>query len=126
MLLRRYAGGFHAKTPVRCYIYSSTMVLLALLVLKHMFNSICISICMFGVGIFIIFLYSPVEDKNKPLNAIERLVYQKKARLYLIFEAVFNIAMMSLGRKDFYESISMSLFCLSILVVLGKKKNAML
>jgi accessory gene regulator B len=123
MLLRRYAGGFHAKTPARCYIYSSAMVLLALLGIKYVFDSILISICMFIVGSLIIFLFSPVEDKNKPLDAAEQLVYQKRTRFYLIVEIVLDIAMMSLGFKGLYEPISISLFCLGILVALGKVKN---
>lgn len=123
MLLRRYAGGFHAKTPARCYIYSSVMVLLALLGIKYMCDSILISICMFIVGSLIIFLFSPVEDKNKPLDAAEQLVYQKRTRFYLIVEVVLDIAMMCLGFKVLYEPISISLFCLGILVALGKVKN---
>lgn len=123
MLLRRYAGGFHAKTPARCYIYSSVMVLLALLGIKYMYNSILISICMFIVGSLIIFLFSPIEDKNKPLDAAEQLVYQKRTRFYLIVEAVLDMAMMCLGFKVLYEPISISLFCLGILVALGKVKN---
>ena len=123
MLLRRYAGGFHAKTPARCYIYSSAMVLLALLGIKYVFDSILISICMFIVGSLIIFLFSPVEDKNKPLDAAEQLVYQKRTRFYLIVEIVLDIAMMSLGFKGLYEPISISLFFLGILVALGKVKN---
>lgn len=123
MLLRRYAGGFHAKTPARCYIYSSAMVLLALLGIKYVFDSILISICMFIVGSLIIFLFSPVEDKNKPLDAAEQLVYQKRTRFYLIVEIVLDIAMMSLGFKGLYGPISISLFCLGILVALGKVKN---
>lgn len=123
MLLRRYAGGFHAKTPARCYIYSSVMVLLALLGIKYMCNSILISICMFIVGSLIIFLFSPIEDKNKPLDAAEQLVYQKRTRFYLIVEVVLDMAMMCLGFKVLYEPISISLFCLGILVALGKLKN---
>lgn len=123
MLLRRYAGGFHAKTPARCYIYSSAMVLFALLGIKYVFDAILISICMFIVGSLIIFLFSPVEDKNKPLDAAEWLVYQKRTRFYLIVEVVLDIAMMSLGFKVLYEPISISLFCIGILVSLGKVKN---
>lgn len=88
-----------------------------------MFDSILISICMFIVGSLIIFLFSPVEDKNKPLDAAEQLVYQKRTRFYLIVEIVLDIAMMSLGFKGLYEPISISLFCLGILVALGKVKN---
>ena len=123
MLLRRYAGGFHAKTPARCYIYSSVMVLLSLLGINYMCDSILISICMFIVGSLIIFLFSPIEDKNKPLDAAEQLVYQKRTRFYLIVEVVLDIAMMCLGFKVLYEPISISLFCLGILVALGKVKN---
>lgn len=123
MFLRRYAGGFHAKTPACCYIYSSVMVLLALLGIKYMCDYILLSICMFIVGSLIIFLFSPIEDKNKPLDAAKQLVYQKRIRFYLIVEVVLDIAMMCLGFKVLYEPISISLFCLGILVALGKVKN---
>lgn len=123
MLLRRYAGGFHAKTPACCYIYSSAMVLLVMLGIKYMFDSILISICTLIVGGVVIFLFSPIEDKNKPLDVTEQLVYQKRTRFYLLVEIILDIAMMCLGWKVIYEPISMSLFCLGVLVALGKFKN---
>lgn len=123
MLIRRYAGGFHAKTPIRCYIYSSVMILLVLLAIKLIINSILISIIIAVTGSVIIFLLSPVEDQNKPLDSTEKLVYRKKTIIYLIFETLVNIIMMIMNFPMVYKPLCMAVFCIGLLVFLGQLKN---
>jgi accessory gene regulator B len=66
--LRSYAGGFHAKTPIRCFVYSLIMMFLLLSVIKFLAfgNAICFIIII--MSSILIFYISPVPDKNKPLK----------------------------------------------------------
>lgn len=123
VLIRRYAGGFHAKTPVRCYIYSSVMILISLLAIKYLIHSIITSIIIATIGSISICLFAPVEDRNKPLDDKEKTIYRKKTIIYFLIEMLFNITMMINDFYIIYKPICMSLFCIGLLVFMGKIKN---
>lgn len=77
--LRVYAGGFHAKTPLRCYVYSSFFMIVILAAMKYSW-SINEFTCIFVISFssIIIGVLAPVETANKPLEESERKVYRKK------------------------------------------------
>lgn len=81
-LLRRFAGGYHAKTELVCFILSQVMVVsvVALLffytyipVVLHAVVAVLSAIC--------IFVLAPVEAENNPLNDVETAVYRKRSQL---------------------------------------------
>lgn len=84
--VRSNAGGYHAKTQLRCYLFSTIVLVILLLAMKsvHLTNVNCL----FGTFISgtIIYFFSPVEDCNKPLNQTEVNVYKKRTRRMLSVE----------------------------------------
>ena len=74
--LRIYAGGFHAKTKIGCYLISAFTFLFVVLypadTTIHFYHLVfpCISTC-------IIYYFSPVSATNKPLDDLEALHYKK-------------------------------------------------
>lgn len=122
--LRSYAGGYHAKTPTRCYFISIFMIAAVLSAIRFPnWNAPVVIACLI-VAAAIIVILSPVEDANKPLDEIEKVVYKKRARTILAIElgiaglfAVFGVGAIAL-------TISVALFTMSIMLVLGKLKNA--
>lgn len=87
--IREYAGGYHAKTELGCY-FCTGIVTVSTLFLIHIFHLICLEwvlLLLFSCGTAIWFL-SPQEAHNKPLEIEEKLVYRKKAHLYLILEGI--------------------------------------
>ena len=80
--LRIYAGGFHAKTKIGCYLISAFTFLFVVLypadTTIHFYHLVfpCISTC-------IIYYFSPVSATNKPLDDLEALHYKKMARKIL-------------------------------------------
>ncbi len=125
MFLRRYAGGFHAKTPVRCYLYSTTMVVAVLLAIKLLPMTKIVYFCLFVVGVLAIFIFAPVEDKHKPLDETEQCVYRKRTRLVLALQCFAFVFSMIFQFKPFYSTISAAVFCLGFLVLMGKVKNVL-
>lgn len=78
-ILRSYAGGYHAKTQIHCYILSMGIVILALSVIPYIpINVEILSIIIICAAINIC-LFAPVEARNKPLNEVEKKVYRCKA-----------------------------------------------
>lgn len=86
--LRTYAGGYHAKTPARCYILSIFMIISVLLAMKaaSWTNPIIIGVSLLTV--IIIFALAPVEDKNKPLSNSQVVRYRRVTRVILAIELI--------------------------------------
>lgn len=120
--IRTYAGGFHAKTPTRCYISSIILVIAILLVMKEfLFSSfICIvGIIVSSIGIF---LLAPVEDENKPFSEKEQIQFKKTTRTLLFAELFFVVIAFIFDFKIIYTCIFMSFVTLGVMLILGKIK----
>lgn len=117
--LRSYAGGYHARTPLRCYIISLLLIVLILLTLKLIGESVLALFVLSTIGTIICITMSPVEDVNKPLDEAEIKVYRKKAMIILAAEIIILIisifALMKLAAV-----ISTSLALEGAMLVLGK------
>lgn len=121
--LRIYAGGYHTKTQLRCYLFSILLISLALLGIKLIIwtSTICF-IVLFVIGTSIFFLV-PVEDRNKPLDKIEVKVYRRRARIVLGFEVIILLSMIILGWRKMSICILVALIAINCMLVFGKIKN---
>lgn len=124
-ILRKFAGGYHAGTPMRCYLLSLIVVAGALFAVGHTGNSyiLLISSLLLPPAAGIIFVLSPVEDGNKPLEGSEAKHYKKTATIILTIELLLAVAFLLLGLHRMALVISLSLTTLAIILILGKIKN---
>lgn len=121
--LRSYAGGFHAKTPLRCYVFSVAMLCLVSIGLRQAIFSDAVLYVISAVSAVTVFAVSPVEDKNKPLDEAEFNVYRKKARIILAAEFLICIALGLLKLHSFFSAMTYELACMSIMLLAGMIKN---
>ena len=122
--LRTYAGGYHAKTQLRCYLFSVLMLSAAFggIKLVHWTDPgyFIITLC----AAIIIILLAPLESENKPFNEIEKAVYKKRTHIILsILTAIALIFWLS-GSKLISISITMALAVTALMLVLGVDKSA--
>ncbi|MHC1746879.1 MAG: accessory gene regulator B family protein [Cellulosilyticaceae bacterium] len=120
---RSYAGGYHAKTQLRCYCVSVLLVAGALLGIRLITWTSFISLIVTLTSGIIIFFLAPVEDSNKPLDQIEVKVYKKRTRIIFFFEASMLIFLILLGQQQFATCIVMAIAVLSGMLILGKLKT---
>ncbi len=77
-LVRRFAGGLHAKTPLRCY-FTSIAAILSMLFLIWIFtkweNDVAYYIILF-ISNLTIWIASPIESSNKPLSYKEKKIFK--------------------------------------------------
>lgn len=121
--LRSFAGGYHSKTPLRCYLFSLFLTMAVLAILKYILWT---NIMIIGVAVIasvVIFILAPVEDSNKPLDKVEVNVYRKRSRLILIVEIAAITILCIFGVKDISACIAISIFALSLMLLLGNIKN---
>lgn len=123
--IRRFSGGFHAETRVRCFIVSVFVVVgamkgIALLCNCHSFHMVLISgICSVVIGIM-----SPIENEKRTLTTQERMIHKKRLLLILLFELVFSIILALLEQKVMLSCVTMAiLVCLflNVLEVIKRK-----
>ncbi len=121
--LRTYAGGYHAKTPTRCYFLSILMILSVLLAVKtaSWTNSMVIGMSLLS-GI-IIFALVPVEDGNKPLSNSQVIRYKKVARMILAIELIGISILLYGGYFNITLPMALSIVTISIMVILGRVRN---
>lgn len=123
--LRVYAGGFHTKTQLRCYIFSIFLTIAVIYANRYIpetnLNIIIITI----ISCIMVFSLSPVEDRNKPLDKTERAVYRKRSLYVLLFEVILIVLLLCIGFKFVALSVSISLLALSLMLIAGKIKNSL-
>lgn len=123
--IRSYAGGYHSKTPQRCYIFSILMIIAVLWGMKYFNNTYFICIALLVFASIIILLLSPVEDKNKPLDKLEKHVYKKRTLIILGIEILIILLFLVIDILSISFCMVIALFSLSIMLVLGRIKLAL-
>lgn len=84
--LRRMAGGYHARTPFRCYLLGIVLITAALAAIKWLPWTMKGALITAAIASVVIWRLAPVEDENKPLDEEEREMFQKRARQIVIIE----------------------------------------
>ena len=121
--LRSFAGGYHAKTPLRCYIYSIIMLILVSVGMRYLFFVDMVYYVILAISALIIFVLSPVEDKNKPLDKIELKVYRKRTLFILLAELIICVLSNVIDLYAVFISINYNLAVMSVIILLGMLKS---
>lgn len=119
MALREYAGGYHASTPLRCYLLTVTVITIVLLIMKYIEVCYNAGLIMLTVSGLIIILLSPVESVNKPLDRIERTVYRRKALIIWCVETLIAVICTVFHLGDIATCIIMAQVVLGISQITG-------
>ncbi len=122
--LRSYAGGYHAKTAVRCYFFSIVMMGAVLWVMRYVMYSALICGCLTAISGSVIWLLVPVEDRNKPLDDVEKVVYRKRARGIVLTESILSLLTMFFSWERLGMCMTLVLCVMVLMLLLGKRKNA--
>lgn len=110
MLLRSYAGGYHAPNFVSCYILSSLSVVAILYIQKHIVFPNIAAISVLLAADILIWAFAPLPDQNRPLTNNETIVYRKIARIILVAESI--LALIFIGLENDYGQLLISTICL--------------
>ena len=124
IVIRKFAGGYHAKTPVRCYAFSviSSIIMLCLIKYANSVGNIFTYLLIIFelLCVVLIILMSPLDTENNPLNSYEKKWYKTLA--VLISVCIFIISLFCVLTE--LKNIGCSLICgviISTLVLLMRK-----
>ena len=122
--IRIYAGGYHAKNHIRCYIFSILMLIVIIYILNITLdiNTILTTFIVI-ISSIIISVLAPIEDINRSLDNEEKIVNRKRTirNLIVIISIYFILLYFNLINVMF--CVCISLFCNAIMLILGKIKN---
>ena len=121
--LRSFAGGYHAKTPLRCYVFSVIMLIVVSIGLKYLHLADWVYYAVLVAATLVVLVLSPVEDRNKPLDEIEQKVYKKRTMNIAAAEVMVCLALKFVGYDNLFVAVVYSFVVLSFMLVAGKVKN---
>ena len=121
--LRSFAGGYHAKTPLSCYVFSVIMLIVVSIGLKYLHLADWVYYAVLVAATLVVLVLSPVEDRNKPLAEIEQKVYKRRTILIAAVELTLAMLLKLLMLDDLFIATAYSFVVLSLMLIAGKAKN---
>lgn len=118
--LRTYSGGYHASTHLKCYLLSMAIMLIVICCLSIISQSsyYMLSAVLGFFSTLTIFMFSPVEDKNRPLDEKEVKVYRKISLRVLAVEGLALILLL-ISHMEFYAlvvSLGLAVTAVSVII----------
>jgi len=124
--LRIQAGGYHAKTVIGCFLGTLVLIFTSIVLVKILpvdYTTYFILITLV-VSNLLIFIYAPLENKNKPFTDEEKVVYKHRSILVAIIGSFIILASIGLGQKFVYlGTIASASFLLESLTLINFRKN---
>ncbi|MGN0393836.1 MAG: accessory gene regulator B family protein [Coprococcus sp.] len=92
MILRSYTGGYHINSGIGCYIVSCISIIIAMLFCRvGIFEYIIFDLLICIVSGILIYVYSPMEHENRPLNIKERKLFRRRSIFVFCVEVILGI-----------------------------------
>lgn len=120
MILRTYSGGYHAKTPIRCYFLTTISIAAGLSAMKFILINKFIYLGLLILSSLIIITLSPIGTANKPLDEIEKIIYKKKTIIVWCIESCVALLFIVFNTTEIHSSIVLAQTLVSIALISGK------
>lgn len=119
-ILRKYCGGFHFSTSLKCYLSSCIMCPVILTTVKYIPFNIFTWTVITLIGCIILFILSPVEAVNKPLDEKEISVFGRIARFLVVIILIIFIIAVLLKWIIISKIISVCIISVAVFSIAGK------
>ncbi len=121
---RSFAGGYHADTNLGCTVVSALMLCGVCLLMELDGARWLYGVYpgLFAVSGYMVFRYAPVQDRNEPLDELERTRYRKRSRVVWGAETAIGIVCFCLKIRQGL-TVAVSHLILAAVLALGLSKN---
>lgn len=122
--VRKYAGGYHATTEMRCAAITTVAIFVCLYIIK-LSNTYDFRLPLFILGLcfsFVIFLCTPIDTPEKPLSSAKKKRFQKLTWIYLTLLIVIIFFSYVTNYSLLFYPCCMALILEGILLSIGKIK----
>lgn len=122
-LIRRFSGGFHFSSQIRCYLSMCIMCPLVLLIVKYSANNVLAWSVIMAVSTLILLIVSPVPALEKPLDEKEENVYGFISRIIIIAVTAAYAVLCGFGQLYIAKIVAVTVSVVAIFAILGKIKH---
>lgn len=126
LLLRKSAGGYHAKTRTGCYIGSCLTVAVVILCMKafsawndNMPIDIIFDAFMMPAAVMI-WRIAPLGNRNRDLDGPEIKYFRKKTFIFLAGEISSAVLLTVIKQEEYAAAIVLALICQALLLIIEK------
>ncbi len=98
-ILRVYAGGYHSKSYLECFITTATSIFVLIGLSKVVYNLMNIPLIalILIISCGLVFKYAPIESPNKPLNKNQKNQFRKNSIRIVIIESIIILMASSIN-----------------------------
>ena len=121
---RKYSGGFHASTELRCFIISSLSILCSVSLIKTFeIKDLRVPFIIFlAAASAVIIIFSPLDTDEKPLTKDEKVLFRKKS--FLVLGVLLAVCIATFPKLRFISySAGTAVILESVFLSLGKLKK---
>ena len=125
MVIRQYAGGYHASTELRCEIFTTLCILASIIIMRLISGNLSFVVVL-GLTAFLsilIFVFAPIDTDEKTLDEVELKIFCKRTKLILIIIVAVIIVSFYFEIKVICIPCCMSLILEGVLLIAGKVKK---
>lgn len=101
-LLRGYAGGYHARTSIGCFLMSTAVLVAVVVVVRYGSNMSFSKELILAEAVMLPYVFKkmPIPVKNKPVTENEKIHFGKMARWVYAVELAVGIVLIGVGRME--------------------------
>lgn len=102
-LLRGYAGGYHAKTSIGCFLMSAVLLITAVAAVRYAGAMHYGKWLLWAEAVMLpyVFWKVPIPVKNKPITENEKARFGKRAKILYGVELAVEIVLAGAGRTEY-------------------------
>lgn len=121
-LLRSYAGGVHARTEKTCTILTALTMVVCVIAIRlfEAFSMEALALFLLAAGVVFVFVLSPLDSAEKPLEPDERKHYKKITEVITILYVLTALFACHTKYRGILFSVSLSVFLEGVLLIIGK------
>lgn len=128
ILLRKSAGGYHAKTKSGCYVGSCVTVLIMILCIKEFsvlapWQITLGSILIMLAGDISIWKTAPSGNRSRIFDETEERIFKHRTHIVLIFETLAVSVIIAAGKEVYAIPIVLAIGCEMVLLLLEKLRK---
>ena len=126
VLLRKSAGGFHAKTHFGCCCILAAVLSLFIMFIKFVPSEVygIVAVIAVAFSVVIILIFAPLEHENKPINDRDKNRLRKTSVIYAVLFDLLILVLFIAKLKMIMVCVALGMFTASgsMLVAVIEKK----
>ncbi len=122
--LRRSAGGYHAKTRLKCYLISCGMLVISLFMCRMDISIVALIGLLFGIDILFL-LFAPIDNENKRMDKEEMIFFQNRTRRILLWLNILLMVLLAVGLQEVCKVMVIGMIMAVWFLVGGKIQSKM-